>query len=251
MDLPNNMTNTTKFLLIGLVVVVALGGFMYLNGNMSTSSSSISSGVPSAGPGGIPVTAGAITGTANGIDPATVAQFSTLLSSISTITIDTSVFANPAYKALRDYPIVLGNDVIGRNNPFAPVGTDVATTSGTITAPSGASAATGDFDVQTSPVTAVTSTSAKFAAAIVMAVPMDISVVFQYGTTEEFGSLTPPLTISATGAATGTIKGLLPNTKYFVKASGVHNNGEPIFGETVSFTTLKSSAKAPTTTKKP
>ncbi len=47
--------------------------------------------------------------------------FSSLLSSISSISLDTTIFSNPAYIALRDNPVVLGTAVIGRQNPFAPL----------------------------------------------------------------------------------------------------------------------------------
>ena len=48
------------------------------------------------------------------------------ISSIKNITIDTSVFQNRAYIALRDYPVTLGSETVGRVNPFAPIGVDSA-----------------------------------------------------------------------------------------------------------------------------
>ena len=61
------------------------------------------------------------------ITPTQGNDFSAILSTVNGINIDTSIFSNPAYKTLRDYPVALGSDIVGRPNPFAPIGYDVAT----------------------------------------------------------------------------------------------------------------------------
>lgn len=54
-------------------------------------------------------------------------DFLTLLLSVKSITLNDSIFADTAFKSLRDSSILLipdGNE--GRPNPFAPIGSDVA-----------------------------------------------------------------------------------------------------------------------------
>jgi hypothetical protein len=93
-------------------------------------------------------------------------DFSLLLSTVKSINIDTSIFTDPTYKTLRDHPIDLGTEDIGRPNPFAPVGIDIGTISGTgstTTAPAAAS-----IDVQTLQPSKVSTTSASFGARITL-----------------------------------------------------------------------------------
>jgi hypothetical protein len=131
-------------------------------------------------------------------------EFSVLLSSINSINIDTSIFSNPAYKALRDYPVNLGSDTVGRTNPFAPIGTDIASS--------------GDMPtVQTLQPGKITSTSAEFGAQITLQDTVPVTLIFNYGTSDAFGSATAPITVSKSGAALVTVTGLSPATSYIVK----------------------------------
>lgn len=150
-------------------------------------------------------------------------EFAMMLSSIKSIAIDDSIFSNPAYKMLRDHPISIGTDIIGRSNPFAPVGVD-------------------DVDLSNAPVVQtlqpgkVTSTSAELSAQVSFSTTAPVTVVFQYGPTDQFGSVTPPMTFSKSGTAVVTISGLLSNTKYFVQAVAVVGSTTSN-GNTMTFTT--------------
>ena len=135
-------------------------------------------------------------------------EFATMLASINGISIDETVFENPAYKALRDHPISIGTDVVCRSNPFAPVGADNVDLSSAPT-------------VQTLQPGKVTSTTAEFSAQVSFATTAPVSVVFQYGPTDQFEAATTPQTFKKSGTAVATVSGLLPNTKYFVQAVAV------------------------------
>jgi len=152
-------------------------------------------------------------------------EFAGLLSNINTITIDTSIFQNPAYKALRDYPVLLGTDVIGRINPFAPIGSD-----------SGATTVTESLSVQTLAAGKVTATSAELGALVTLPDTANSSVVFQYGVSDTFGTSTTPVTITKTGTTLSTITGLTAGTKYFVQAVVVRGSSTTL-GGVINFTT--------------
>ncbi len=151
------------------------------------------------------------------------ADFSSMLSSVRSISIDMSIFSNPAYKALRDHPIALGTDVIGRTNPFAPVGADSGEVSINPT-------------VQTLQPGKVTSASAELSAQVSFSTTAPVSVVFQYGTTDEFGSVTSPQTLTKSGTAVATISGLASDTTYYVQAVAVVGSTTTT-GNTMMFTT--------------
>lgn len=158
-------------------------------------------------------------------------EFSSLLSSINTITIDTSFFKNPAYTLLRDYPVTLGSDVVGRVNPFAPVGSD----------PAGSTAAT-PVTIQTLQPGKVTSTSAEFGAQVATGDSTPTAVVFEYGTTDTFGLVTPPISLSKNGTVLSTVTRLTPETTYFVRAIAVRG-GETTTAQTMSFITSKAAKR--------
>lgn len=152
--------------------------------------------------------------------------FSALLSSISSITLDTSIFSNPGYKALRDYPIALGTAIIGRPNPFAPIGTD--TGSGQVTG--------SVVSVQTLTPSKVLSTSAQFGALVTTQSTSPSTVVFQYGTDDTVSSASSPINVTKSGTALFTVTGLTPGTTYYVKAVAVQGSGTAT-GTLISFTT--------------
>lgn len=161
-------------------------------------------------------------GTDSGTDTAhTGEDFSTLLSSVRSITIDTSIFENPAFKALRDHSVMLGTDSVGRDNPFAPIGTD---------APAGAQS------IQTLQPGKVTSASAEFSAQVSVTTTAPVKVVFQYGTSDIFGSATTPVPVTKSGAAFSTAKNLEPDTTYYVQAVLV-TGSTTMLGNTMNFTT--------------
>lgn len=152
-------------------------------------------------------------------------EFSGLLLSINTISIDTSIFQNPSYRALRDYPVILGTDVVGRVNPFAPIGSDI-----------GQSTAADTVSVQTVSVGKITTVNAEFGAVVTMPETAAATVVFQYGTTDTFGMSSTPVNITKTGTVLTTVAGLLPATKYFVQAVVVRGSSTTL-GTVVTFTT--------------
>ncbi len=191
---------------------------------------------PAAGalPGGAPVTTlpgatptmlpGASAGMLPGSDTGTINEFSSLLSSINSINIDTSLFTNPAYRALRNYPVMLGTDVIGRSNPFAPVGSDS----------SGGPQAV--LEVQTIAPGKVTSTTAEFGALVTLPDSAPVSVVFQYGLNDLFGSATTAVNVTKSGPVLVTVRGLKPGVIYMVQAVAVRGS-TTTNANTVSFTT--------------
>ncbi len=154
-------------------------------------------------------------------------EFSSLLSSINTITIDTSFFKNPAYTLLRDYPVTLGTDVVGRINPFAPVGSDPSTL-----VPQTA------VTIQTLQPGKITSTTAELGAQLSVADTAATTIVFEYGTTDTFGSVTAPVAATKSGTTLVTISKLTPETTYFVRAIAVRGT-ETTTAQTMSFITSK------------
>jgi hypothetical protein len=152
-------------------------------------------------------------------------EFSVLLSSIKRINIDTSLFNNKAYQLLRDFPVSLGSEVVGRTNPFAPVGTD-------------SDGAPFSLVIQTVQPGKLTATSAEFGAQITLPDTVPTSVVFEYGTTDSFGSATAPIVVTKSSTTLFTITKLNPDTNYFVRAVAVRGSNS-IVGNTLSFTTNK------------
>lgn len=152
-------------------------------------------------------------------------EFSTLLSNIKRISIDTSLFDNAAYKLLRDFPVSLGSDIVGRTNPFAPIGSD--STVGTTTP-----------IVQTIAPGKVTSTTAELGAQVTLPDTVATSIVFEYGKTDTFGNATTPVIVNKSTTTLVTINNLSPETLYFVRAVAVRGSTTTI-GDTTSFTTTK------------
>lgn len=206
-----------------LAVIIAVSAYVAGSGTAKTSSSprtlTSSTGSKAAG-----VSTGVIT-------PTQQNDFSTLLSTVKGIAIDTSVFENPAYKALRDYPIALGIDTVGRPNPFAPIGYDIAD------AP-----VAKQVQFETLQPSKIKSTSAEFAAQAILSDTTQTNVVFEYGLNDTFGNATPPIPVTKNGAVLYTAKGLTPGTTYSVRA--VLAQGSNITtGNTMVFTTTGTAPK--------
>ena len=214
------MTRKKKLMII-LVVVLVGGAIVLLVGSQSapTNGSALRSNKDVPLPG-TPVTS-----------PAGNDEFSSLLASINKISIDTSLFQNPAYTLLRDHPVILGTDIVGRVNPFAPIGTDA-------TAPVTA----GALSIQTIQPGKITSTTVEFSAQVTLPDTTPVSVVFEYGPTDMFGFATNPLTISKSGAVVTSATGLLPDTAYFVRAVLLRGS-EATTAQTMSFITSKTSPR--------
>lgn len=202
----------------------------------SPSSGIATSATPGAMPGGMPagpvaaLPGGPMAMPTSGQTSASANEFSGLLSSVNSISIDTSIFQNAAYKTLRDYPVMLGTDIIGRINPFAPVGNDQAGTGGSSV-----------VLVQTLAPGKVTTTSAELGADITVPDTVSTTAVFQYGISDTFGNTTSPVILTKSGTTLATITGLAPGTKYFVQAVVVRGSNTTI-GNVMTFTTAGTSS---------
>lgn len=195
----------------------------------------IGNSTPVANDTGLTTTAGTVTtdsSTLNAGMGATAApsadnSFAATLSSINSINLDTSIFSNAGYKALRDYPINLGTAVIGRQNPFAPMGVDSTSVdaSGVAT-----------VQVQTLAPGKIVSTSAELGALVTTTSTSPTTVVFNYGLNDTFGSATPPIKVTQNGTALFTITGLTPATTYYVEAVAVQGSVTAT-GTIMTFTT--------------
>lgn len=152
-------------------------------------------------------------------------DFSVLLSTIKSIEIDTSIFNNSAYQTLRDYPVILGSDIVGRSNPFAPVGVDE---------PIGVS---NQIQFETLQPAKVTSTTAEFGAQALLSNTNQANVIFEFGTTTLLGSATSPVSLTKNGTVLYTALGLSANTKYYVRAV-LSQGGNTTVGDTMTFNTL-------------
>lgn len=159
-------------------------------------------------------------------------EFSLLLSSINRITINTGLFQNPAYILLRDHPVVLGTDLVGRINPFAPIGSD-----GPIQLPGSA-----EVTVQTLQPAKVTSTSAEFGAQVILPGTTPMNLIFEYGTSDLFNMSTAPIVVTKNGAVLASVSKLTPDTTYYVRAVAVRG-AETTTAQTMTFITPKASAK--------
>jgi hypothetical protein len=112
-------------IIIGVVVIIliALGGYMYLSGGMGKTEKSTSTLV-SSNTGDNPVALG--DSKVNSIATTTAAQgeIAQLLKSVNQIKLDTRILQDPAFLALVDTTLSLPDTVVsGRVNPFARSGT--------------------------------------------------------------------------------------------------------------------------------
>lgn len=203
------------FGIVGILVALGIFGSKFMNKSESPTPTANSNPLTSSAGAGLPV------GTSNApIDN----SFSNALSTVKSIVIDTSIFENPSYKILRDYPVVLGSDIIGRTNPFSPVGVDSPSES------------TVQTQFETLQPGKITSTTAEFGALSFVGNTSQTNVVFEYGTSELFGSATPPIAVTKNGTILYTATGLTPNTNYYVRAV-LAQGSNSILGNTMTFTT--------------
>jgi hypothetical protein len=102
----NQPSSNKRTLIIGIIIVVVLAGgwYFYSKGSSGSSTSQLISSTP------------------NNANAAVGASVLNVLNSVSSIKIDASFFATPAYQSLVDYSITVPPQAVGRPNPFAPVG---------------------------------------------------------------------------------------------------------------------------------
>ena len=209
------------FAIVALALALIIWGISKFSGNgtpaASTSGQPLSSSVLPAGVG---------SGTSK--PSASANEFALLLASINSIDIDLSVFSNPAYRTLRDYPVVLGSDVVGRSNPFAAIGND----SGSVVLP---------IQVQTLQPGKISATAAEFGAQVTINDGVPALVFFEYGTSDVFGSMTSAQTVTKSGTVLVPVTTLTPNTNYIVHA--IVTRGSSITGNTMPFMTLAAQPK--------
>ncbi|MDE1874788.1 MAG: hypothetical protein KGI79_00600 [Patescibacteria group bacterium] len=92
-----------NYIIIGaLVVVVAVGAYIYLNRSGSQSDQLLSSA----------------TSTTDGLDTNLLAA----LRSLQVIRLDSSIFSSPVWASLNDFSQPLPPEPAGRPDPFAPIG---------------------------------------------------------------------------------------------------------------------------------
>ncbi len=61
------------------------------------------------------------------------AEILATLSSINSIKLDSGVFKDPVFVSLTDFGVTIPPEAAGRRNPFAPVGTDMGTSTASTT----------------------------------------------------------------------------------------------------------------------
>jgi hypothetical protein len=214
------MSKKVKIFIVVIVVIAIIIFAVSYFGNSAPAASATPGLSSSAAPATTAIPGGPASDPAAGDG----ANFSSLLSSINSITLDTSIFSDPAYKALVDNPVVLGTAIIGRVNPFAPIGSDADNGPAPV------------LQLQTLAPGKIISNSAEFGALVTVSNTLPTSVVFNYGTSDNFGSATAPVNVTNSGTALLTVTGLLPSTTYYVEAVAVQGSVTAT-GSIMSFTT--------------
>lgn len=105
-----NKRNIFILIIIALVIMVA---FWYLKGSNSSSSSSL-------------------TATQSSSDSADAQYIYSLLQQMSQVKLDDSIFSDPSFENLKDNTVTFSSEPSGRNNPFAPVGSNGTPSTSTI-----------------------------------------------------------------------------------------------------------------------
>ncbi|MFA5764235.1 MAG: hypothetical protein WCX27_01830 [Candidatus Paceibacterota bacterium] len=92
-------------IVVGIVALVAMA-FQYLGGTSDTGTLSASN-------------------TADSVD---AKYINTLLQKMAQVKLDRSLFSDPVFQNLKDNTVIFSSQPAGRNNPFAPIGSDGQTT---------------------------------------------------------------------------------------------------------------------------
>ncbi len=193
------------FAIVTIVIALIIAGVTFLKPSDSLPV------VDNAGPLSTVTGVVPLPGAPNSINTSTD-EFSKVLSTIKNITIDTSIFQNRAYTLLRDYPVTLGSDVVGRADPFAPIGSDAY-------AP-----VVENVSIQTLQTGKITKTTAEAGAQVTVTAGVPTAVVFEYGTSDTFGSVTAPVNVTKSGTVLANLINLSPQTQYFVRAVAVRGS---------------------------
>jgi hypothetical protein len=205
-----------NFAIIILIIALIIGVLTIIDNSSSTDTATVDNSLVSNKGAGITTQNDGSSQVAND-------EFSDILASITGLDIDTTIFEDPSFKALRDFPIFLGTDTVGRVNPFAPIGSD-------------AEAIFSGIQFQTIQPIEVTASSATLVAQINIPGNDDLTAFFEYGLTESFGTSTGPIKFTPNGTASFSVSELLPGKKYYVRST-LASGSDTIAGNTVTFTT--------------
>lgn len=182
----------------------------------------------------VPVAFGSSLSSSNGTDVTPISNlqgnkitsdisFLTTLVSLKKIKINTALFTNKSFNALKNNSVKIESVIPGRANPFAPIGT--GKTSNIVSVPK----VTTDQPTQITDKTAVLNGTINIANGVTDA-------YFEYGTTTNLGTVTPTIKQSLVGTFIKNVLGLTPKTDYFFKACAKVNK-VAFCGDVVSFTT--------------
>ena len=210
-----NIIIIASVLIVGIIVYK-----VFLSGpSAPTSTLSTTAGVGSTASG--TTTAGTSAGTS--VDTTVGQDFLALLLSVQSIKLDDSIFQSQAFNVLQDFnrPIPPDTDP-GRTDPFAPIGADGSSVS---------------YAVSTSNPSSITPTTSTLNGALSSA-DAGTTRWFEYGLTQNLGTMTPPKSQTTPGAFAESIAGLTPNTTYYVRASALLG-GATVSGNIVTWKTAQ------------
>lgn len=201
-------------LLIVFIIFVFFGGvYLYFSNSLESEASLISSLSSSAPSDQVPTDQKI----ANDI------AFISTLSSLNNIKIDTSLFTDLSFVSLKDNTVLLDEEIIsGRENPFAPAGTNVLSSSSSSL-------------VKTNNPMEIENRSAIFSGTTNSS-NGSINGYFEYGTTKDLGQKISQNTVSLIGTFITNVTMLEPKTTYFYRACA-KINGLSVCGNVVSFVT--------------
>ena len=208
------MHKTYNKLLIVLAIAILLGGiYTYSSNNLSiqAADSSLTSSAPEEG-----------SNISNNDKISQDTAFLYTLTSLTSIKIDKSLFADSSFNALNDNTVLIEPSVTGRDNPFAPISNN------------------SQAGVQASPVITDVPAQITEKSAVLNGTTNNTtgvsSVYFEYGPTPALGKITPTTKQSLIGSFGVSITGLTPKTAYFFRAAA-KINGAIRYGDIISFST--------------
>jgi hypothetical protein len=207
-----------KFLIISTILLFIGGVYLYLSKDLNSETL-------------VPVALGSSLESSNVTTPVDTSKenidsnisFLTKLASLKKINIDTALFKNLAFNALKNNSVKIEKVPAGRVNPFAPTVDDSIDTSQILS------------NVVTNQPTQVTDKTAILNGTLNTTNNVT-DLYFEYGNKIELGTTSEKIKQSLVGTFVKNISGLIPKTTYFFKACAKINNIASC-GEVISFTT--------------
>lgn len=224
------MKSIIRNIIIGIVVIGLgfLGYKLFLSKKTAAPAGSLqtTSGI---GTGVAPDPTGAQTAGPGGVGGDMLA----LLINVKSINLDDSLFTKKSFDLLQDFNRPIPPDTNpGRQNPFAPLGTD----GGPVTA-----------QVLTSNPSSITPSTSTLNGTLAVS-DAALTRWFEYGTSPALGTKTPTKSQTNPGVFAETITGLTPNVTYYVKAvaviGGVTVNGNVVTWKTAQGGTQPTAKKS-------